>query len=141
MKKNPFKFIILQQVDIQSQVDLIDLSSHEVKGVKWILHYMACFSGLFCMERGNDPFKDSLSRLMQENANEYWTMGAYIVSSRNNEHAIDTRGNQSPSELMFGERPICSDALEKVSSLIRTEQGLLAVIELLEYFRTKHGMS
>jgi hypothetical protein len=39
--------------------------------------------------------------------------------------------------LIFGEKPKFDDALEKVSSLIRTEQGLLAVAELLEYFRSK----
>jgi hypothetical protein len=39
-KKNPLKFIISQQVGTPSQVDLIHARSHEVKGMKWILHYV-----------------------------------------------------------------------------------------------------
>jgi hypothetical protein len=42
-KKNPFKFFILQQVDTQSHVELIDMSSHEAKGVKWLLHDWPAF--------------------------------------------------------------------------------------------------
>jgi len=43
--KNPLKFVILQQVGSQSQVDFIDMRSYEVKEMKWILHYVDCLSG------------------------------------------------------------------------------------------------
>jgi hypothetical protein len=39
---------------------------------------------------------------------------------------------------MFGERPKFDDALGKVAVIIRTEQGLIATTELLEYFWNKH---
>ncbi len=39
---------------------------------------------------------------------------------------------------MFGERPKVDDAFGNVSTYIETEQGLLGVTELLQYFRTKH---
>ena len=44
-KKNPLKFIISEQVGTRSQVDLIDMRSFEVKGMKWILRYVNCLSG------------------------------------------------------------------------------------------------
>jgi hypothetical protein len=44
-KKNPLKFIISEQVRTRSQVDLIDMRSFEVKGMKWILRYVNCLSG------------------------------------------------------------------------------------------------
>jgi hypothetical protein len=39
--------------------------------------------------------------------------------------------------LIFSDMKV-DDALEKISSLIRTERGLLVVTKLLEYFRSKH---
>ena len=44
-QKNPLKFIISDQVGTRSQVDLIDIRSFEVKGMKWILRYIDCLSG------------------------------------------------------------------------------------------------
>jgi len=75
---------------------------------------------------------------MDENDTTDWTLGAYIVNSRINQRVIESRGNQSPCDLMFGERPKVDDALGNVSTYIETEQGLLGVTELLQYFRTKH---
>jgi hypothetical protein len=75
---------------------------------------------------------------MDENDTTDWTLGAYIVNSRINQRVIESRGNQSPCDLMFGERPKVDDALGNVSTYIETEQGLQGVTELLQYFRTKH---
>ena len=44
-KKNPLKFIISEHVGARSQVDLIDMRSFEVNGMKWILRYVDCLSG------------------------------------------------------------------------------------------------
>jgi hypothetical protein len=51
---------------------------------------------------------------------------------------VEVRGNQAPSELMFGERPKFDDASGKVKIIIRIEQGLLEVTEVMEYFQNKH---
>jgi hypothetical protein len=90
-----------------------------------------------CIKRGNHPFKDALSRWMDENHMNDWTLGAYVGNTRINERAIESHGNQTPCDLMFGKRPKIDDALGNVSSYIQTEQGLLGVTELLQYFRTK----
>jgi hypothetical protein len=74
---------------------------------------------------------------MDENHTNDWTLGAYVVNSRINERAIESHGNQTPCDLMYGERPKIDDALGNVSSYIQTEQGLLGVTELLQYFCTK----
>ena len=68
------------------------------------------------MKRGNAPFKDALSRWMDENDTTDWTLGAYIVNSRINQRVIESRGNQSPCDLMFRERPKVDDALGNVST-------------------------
>ncbi len=44
-KKKPLKFIISEHVGTCSQVDLIDMRSFEVKGMKWILRNVDCLSG------------------------------------------------------------------------------------------------
>jgi hypothetical protein len=90
-----------------------------------------------CIERGNAPFKDALSRWMDENQTSDWTLGAYIVNSRINQRAIESRANQTPCDLMFGECPKLDDALGDISSYIQSEQGILGVTELLQHFRTK----
>jgi hypothetical protein len=65
-----------------------------------------------CIERGNAPFKEALSRWMEENATEDWTTGSYIVKEKINERVIQVRGNQAPLELMFGEGPKFDNAVE-----------------------------
>ncbi len=87
-----------------------------------------------CVERGNAPFKDALSRWMDENQTSYWTLGTYIVNSRINQRAIESRANQTPCYLMFGEHPKLDDALGNISSYIQSEQGILGVTELLQHF-------
>ena len=44
-EKKTLKFIISEHVGARSQVDLIDMRSFEVKGMKWILRYVDCLSG------------------------------------------------------------------------------------------------
>ncbi len=55
---NPLRFIICDRVGSRSQLDLIDMRLHEVKGMKWILHYVDClsnFSQICCL-----PIKSSV---------------------------------------------------------------------------------
>ena len=115
-------------------IDLIHTHFQEIKPVKGRPKHPQSQG---CIERGNAPFKDTLSRWMDENQTNDWTLGAYIVNSRINARAIESRANQTPCDLMFGERPKLDDALGTVSQYIQTEQGLLGVTELLKYFLTK----
>jgi len=39
---------------------------------------------------------------MEENENDNWMMGTYIVNSKLSQCALEARGNQAPSDLMFG---------------------------------------
>jgi hypothetical protein len=64
-------------------------------------------------------------------------MGAYIVNKKINEHAIEVRGS-STIGIDVRWRPKFDDALGQVASVLRTEQALLGVTELLEYFQMKH---
>jgi len=115
-------------------IDLIHTHFQEIKPVKGRPRHPQSQG---CIEQGNAPFKDALSRWMDENQTNDWMLGAYIVNSQINARAIESRANQTPCDLMFGERPKLDDALGTVSQYIQTEQGLLGVMELLKYFRTK----
>jgi hypothetical protein len=48
-----------------------------------------------CIKHGNAPLKEALSRWMEEYATKDWTMGAYIVNKKINEHAIEVRGSST----------------------------------------------
>jgi hypothetical protein len=42
---------------------------------------------------GNAPIKEALSRWMEENGTDDWTMSAYIVNNKIKECATEARGN------------------------------------------------
>jgi len=119
-----------------SNVSCIDIIHTHFKEIKPVRGRPRHPQSQGCVERGNAPFKDALSRWMDENKTSDWTLGAYIVNSRINQRAIESRANQTPCDLMFGERPKLVDSLGNISSYIQSEQGILGVTELLQHFRT-----